>query len=185
MADHVDAVERGIHGRGVSDVADHEFDPRVQLRRALGAARVHIGAQRVEHAHLPAALERLGDDRAADEPGAAGHEQGGHAGSNATTRRARTSATAVAGIRWSAGISLGDGADDRLERGDDARLGGGEPVEHEPVRHRVGVGDGSRPTAGSVASTPASESVTKARLTVPMPSSAASGTSGYIVMLMM
>ncbi len=71
MAHDVHAVERAGDGVRVGDVAEHECDARVDLR----IAAVHVGAQRVEHAHAPALLERRLHDGAADEAGASRDEE--------------------------------------------------------------------------------------------------------------
>ncbi len=75
--DGAHARQRAVHGRRVADGGVHQLHAGRQVARAGGADAVHLGLERVEHAHGGAAREERVHEVRADEAGAAGDEDGG------------------------------------------------------------------------------------------------------------
>ena len=80
VAHDVDAVEGGVEGDPVADVAVHERDALLLVGADdLGGVAVHVVAQGVEDADLVAVGQGAADDRGADEARAAGDQEAAHA----------------------------------------------------------------------------------------------------------
>ncbi len=74
MNHDLDAVEGAAHDLGVAHVAAHVLRLGLRIRRPVGAGAVHLGVERVEHAHaLALADERIHQVRT-DEARSAGDE---------------------------------------------------------------------------------------------------------------
>ena len=71
MQHGLDAAERAIERARVAHIRGHAVRRR---RAASRPVRMHVGAQRIEHAHLMAARQQLAQHMLADEAGAAGEK---------------------------------------------------------------------------------------------------------------
>ena len=71
MQHRLDAAQRALDRRGIAHVGAVERDAG---GRGPLLARMHVGAQRIEHADLVAAREQRAQHVLADEPGATGEQ---------------------------------------------------------------------------------------------------------------
>ena len=91
VANDIHSDERAADDRGIRHITPVKINAGVSRR----VGPVHIGAEGVEHADIPAAVKGRGDDRAADEPGTAGDEE-----LHSATSSARIAATASGEMSW-------------------------------------------------------------------------------------